>query len=53
MDYLALSLASNEVVAEGRAVVVSFDYAVRKKAPLPQTVREHIYQLEQLSGGMH
>jgi len=53
MDYLAVSLASEEVVAEGRAVVVSFDYATRRKAPLPAQVRNRIHAIEQRVAELH
>ncbi len=46
MAYLVVSLAHNEVVAEGSGIVVSFDYNTREKAPLPDTVRKGIEQLE-------
>lgn len=49
MAYLAVSEAHSEVVAEGSAVVVSFDYAQRKKTALPRAVRAKIVELEQLA----
>jgi acyl-CoA thioesterase FadM len=48
MAYLAVSEVHNEVVAEGSAVVVSFDYAERKKTALPRQIRDKIDALEQL-----
>jgi acyl-CoA thioesterase FadM len=48
-----VSATSNEVVAEGSAVVVSFDYSSSKKTPLPQPIRDRIYQLEQSAGELH
>ncbi len=53
MDYLAVSLTSGDVVAEGRAVVVSFDYATRRKTPLPAQVRSRIHLMEQRVGELH
>lgn len=53
MQYLAVSAASNEAVAEGSAVVVVFDYASHKKTPLPGNIREQIYYLEQRPGELH
>ncbi len=47
MAYLAVSEAHSEVVAEGSAVVVSFDYAKRKKTALPPQVKDKIGELEQ------
>jgi len=49
MAYLAVSEAHSEVVAEGSAVVVSYDYAQRKKTALPGPVRTRIGELEQLA----
>jgi acyl-CoA thioester hydrolase len=46
MEYLAVSEAQDAVVAEGGAVVVSYDYGVRRKAPLPAAVRSAIDALE-------
>jgi acyl-CoA thioester hydrolase len=51
MAYLAVSEYHNEIVAEGSAVVVSFDYAERKKTALPRQVRDKIGALEQLTAG--
>ena len=53
MEYVAVSMATGEVVAEGNAVIVSFDYAAQRKAPLPDFVRDRIHQLERRAGGMH
>jgi acyl-CoA thioester hydrolase len=53
MDYLAISMATGEVAAEGSAVVVSFDYATGSKTPLPPLVRDEICKLERLSGDLH
>ena len=53
MAYLAVSLTSGEVVAEGRAVVVSFDYATRRKTRLPTQVRSRIRLIEQTAGELH
>ncbi|MSR07287.1 MAG: acyl-CoA thioesterase [Gemmatimonadetes bacterium] len=39
MEYVAHSTAQNAVVAEGTAVVVSFDYARGAKTTLPEQVR--------------
>ena len=53
MDYLAVSATSGEVVAEGNAVVVSYDYSAQQKTLLPTSVLERIQILEQRAGGMH
>lgn len=46
MTYMVVSLVHDDVVAEGSGVVVSFDYNTREKAPLPESVRKAIEQLE-------
>ena len=50
MGYAVVSRVHNDIVAEGRGVVVSFDYVDRKKVPLPKTVRDGIARLEQEAG---
>lgn len=47
--YRLVSLARDEVAAEGSGVVVSFDYDRGEKAPIPEPVRAGIASLE--SGG--
>ncbi len=46
MEYRLVSTAQGEVAAEGGAVLVSYDYAAGRKAPLPASVREAIARLE-------
>ncbi len=46
MDYLVVSRQSGLVVAEGKGVVVSFDYVARTKVPLPPDVLTRIEELE-------
>jgi len=46
MEYLVLSEASGEVAAEGAGVVVSYDYNVRQKCPIPTDVAATIRELE-------
>jgi acyl-CoA thioester hydrolase len=46
MAYRLVSHKSGEVAAEGDGVLVSFDYAVQKKVPLPERVRQAIERLE-------
>lgn len=48
-EYRAVSREQGEVVAEGGAVVVSYDYAAGKKAPLPAAVRAEIEALAEAS----
>lgn len=43
--YRAVSRGQGEVVAEGEAVVVSYDYAARRKTPIPEQVRKAIRAL--------
>jgi acyl-CoA thioester hydrolase len=44
--YRVVSLAHDVIVAEGSAVVVSFDYVRREKTQIPPEVREAIARLE-------
>ena len=46
MEYRILSEQRGEVAAEGGAVVVAYDYAAGRKAPLPEVVREAIISVE-------
>jgi acyl-CoA thioesterase FadM len=41
-----VSRAQNETVAEGTAIIVSYDYNQGRKAPLPPAVREAIAKIE-------
>jgi acyl-CoA thioester hydrolase len=45
MEYVVVSTALGEVAAEGGAVVVAYDYDVRRKAPLPDAVRARMDRL--------
>jgi acyl-CoA thioester hydrolase len=42
MDYVVVSSAQDAVVAEGGAVVVAYDYDIRRKAPIPDAVRDRM-----------
>ena len=46
MEYRVVSHRHRRVVAEGGALVVSYDYRRNTKAPLPAEVREYIRSLE-------
>lgn len=46
MEYRVVSEAQRAVVADGSAVVVSYDYGSRTKAPLPDGVRALVSELE-------
>ena len=46
MLYEARSRALDRVVAEGEGIIVSFDYRRMEKAPLPETIRARIEELE-------
>lgn len=46
MEYRVVSEAQRAVVADGSAVVVSYDYGSRTKAPLPDGVRMLVSELE-------
>jgi acyl-CoA thioester hydrolase len=49
--YRVVRTATDEVVAEGEALVVSYDYGVERKAPLPDPVRTAIRRLEEETAG--
>ncbi len=49
--YRLVSLADDEVAAEGSGVVVSFDYRRGEKAPIPDEVRAAIASIEGEDGG--
>lgn len=51
MQYRLLSHGQEAVAAEGRGVVVSFDYEEGTTAPLPGSVREGVRRLETEDGG--
>ena len=46
MGYAVVSRSQDTLVAEGRGVLVWFDYKIREKVPLPDSVRESIAELE-------
>ncbi len=45
MEYAVVSEDLNDIVAEGTGVIVSFDYRVRQKTPLPAGVRQAILDM--------
>ena len=47
MVYRIVSSEQNALAAEGRGIIVSYDYAARAKAPIPPEVRERIRLIEQ------
>ena len=51
MVYAVVSEKSGSLVAEGKGLLVSYDYNVREKTPLPATVRESMVNLEMAAGG--
>lgn len=46
MEHKIVSRRLNAVAADGKAVLVTFDYAVGKKTPIPDDVRRRIAELE-------
>lgn len=46
MEYRIVSHRHQRVAAEGEALIVSYDYRNRTKAPLPDAVRRYILELE-------
>ncbi len=50
MAYLLVSEREGAVAAEGTGVVVSYDYNVRRVAPIPAQVRAAIQKLEAKAG---
>jgi acyl-CoA thioester hydrolase len=51
MAYRVVSQTTNQIIAEGNGVVVSFDYEKLSKVPLPVEVRDEIVKLEQPPAG--
>ena len=49
MDYRVASRTTAELVAEGTATIVSYDYTAGRKVPLPEAVRAAIALLEDQS----
>ncbi|HEU0014317.1 MAG TPA: thioesterase family protein [Longimicrobium sp.] len=49
-EYRLVSRALGEIAAEGGGVLVSYDYAAQRKAPLPEDVRAAIEALEGTRG---
>jgi acyl-CoA thioester hydrolase len=49
MEYRVVSKGQNELVAEGSAIIVSYDYNHAQKTSLPPSVREAISRIEQRS----
>jgi acyl-CoA thioester hydrolase len=46
LEHQAWSIKLNEVAAEGKGTVVSYDYTRRTKTPIPADARERILNLE-------
>ena len=46
MEYRVVSHEQEELAAEGRGVVVSFDYETDAKTPIPESVRKGVRELE-------
>ncbi len=46
MGYAVFSKGQSQIIAEGRGIIVSFDYAQNEKTPLPDSVRVGIDGLE-------
>lgn len=47
MEYRIVSHRHQKVAAEGDALIVSYDYRKRTKAPLPEAVRRYILEMEE------
>ncbi len=45
-EYRALSASQDAVASEGSSIVVSYDYNEARKAPIPETVRALIVELD-------
>jgi acyl-CoA thioester hydrolase len=50
MCHVVVSQRHGRVAAEGEGVVVSFDYRVRRKAPLPDAIRQQIEAMQNVIG---
>jgi len=46
MEYRATSGNTGGTVADGSAIIVSFDYETQQKVPLPVSVRGQIHEVE-------
>jgi len=46
MEYAIASAQQNAIVAEGKSLIVSYDYRQLQKVPLPGAVRQRIVELE-------
>jgi acyl-CoA thioester hydrolase len=49
MEYRVVSAAQQAIVAEGSAIIVAYDYAAGRKAPLPEMVRRLIAEVEEFT----
>jgi acyl-CoA thioester hydrolase len=45
MDYLVVSHTHQRVAAEGEGVIVSYDYREKRKAPIPDELRDQLLAL--------
>jgi acyl-CoA thioester hydrolase len=49
MEYAVVSQTLTKVAAEGEATVISYDHPAKRRAPLPEDVRQQIEKLEKKS----
>lgn len=47
MEYVVVSHALGAVTAEGQGIIVGYDYAIGRKAPLPEWVRRRIHEIQE------
>ena len=45
-EFIAVSYEQERIVATGEATIVSFDYELLRKAPIPDIVREQLIQID-------
>ena len=45
MDYLVVSHAHQRVAAEGEGLIVTYDYREKRKAPVPDEIRDRLLAL--------
>lgn len=50
IDHCVVSHKAQRVAAEGEGVIVAYDYRAKRKAPLPEEIKQRIQRLEESVG---
>ena len=50
LEHRVISRKLGVVVAEGKGVIVAYDYGLERKAPIPDDLRQRIVELEKTAG---